>query len=379
MHNLQDPFIEKNYGLSGNCVGEFDVKKRNYGIDLLRVLSIIGVMVLHILGHGGVLANTEVLTMNYSIAWLLEVCAYCAVDCFVIISGFVGIQSKLKYSNLANLWLETELYSVAIMAAFTMFGIKDVKECITAFFPLTTSQYWFFTMYFGMMLFTPILNTFIEKTEWKDIARILLSIIILYTVLSIFNDNIFELKSGYSVLWFIILYICGAFLNKIKRMHQFNLKLVKVIISALVIFTWLSKLLLESITLKVTGQVKWGNIFIKYTSPTILAIAIGLVIVFSEIKCKKIIPFLERVTQLVFSAYLLQDNKYVRGYLIKNKFSFLAESNTGMMVIGVVGSAIICFCIGLCVDMIRVYVFYKLKIKERLQIIEKKCLKDVAL
>lgn len=28
--------------------------KRNYGIDLLRVYSMIGVMTLHILGHGGI-------------------------------------------------------------------------------------------------------------------------------------------------------------------------------------------------------------------------------------------------------------------------------------------------------------------------------------
>lgn len=37
------------------------MKERNYGIDLLRVISMIGVMALHVLGHGGVLANTKIL------------------------------------------------------------------------------------------------------------------------------------------------------------------------------------------------------------------------------------------------------------------------------------------------------------------------------
>ena len=35
------------------------MKERNYGIDLLRVISMIVVMALHVLRHGGVLANAK--------------------------------------------------------------------------------------------------------------------------------------------------------------------------------------------------------------------------------------------------------------------------------------------------------------------------------
>lgn len=44
------------------------MKERNYGIDLLRVISMIVVMALHVLRHGGVLANAKILTLYYNLA-----------------------------------------------------------------------------------------------------------------------------------------------------------------------------------------------------------------------------------------------------------------------------------------------------------------------
>ena len=63
----------------------------------------LGIMTLHILGHGGILDSLNILSVNYNIAWLLETCAYCAVDCFMLISGYIGVESKFKYSNLIYL------------------------------------------------------------------------------------------------------------------------------------------------------------------------------------------------------------------------------------------------------------------------------------
>lgn len=58
------------------------------GIDLLRVISMIGVMVLHVLRHGGVLANAKILTLNYNLAQLLNILFCSAVNCFVLITGY---------------------------------------------------------------------------------------------------------------------------------------------------------------------------------------------------------------------------------------------------------------------------------------------------
>ena len=87
---------------------------RNYGIDLLRIVSMLMVVILHVLGQGGVLKTSAPLSVGYEIAWFLEIMCYCAVNCYALISGYVGVGSKFKYSNIVNIWLQVIWYSVGI-------------------------------------------------------------------------------------------------------------------------------------------------------------------------------------------------------------------------------------------------------------------------
>ena len=70
------------------------VKERNYGIDLLRIISMFMVVVLHVVGHGGVLNATIGLTLKGEIAWAIEIASYCAVNCYALITGFVAYKSQ---------------------------------------------------------------------------------------------------------------------------------------------------------------------------------------------------------------------------------------------------------------------------------------------
>ena len=74
--------------------------ERKYGIDLLRMIAMFMVVILHVLGQGGILNTVSSLSLNYEIAWFLEISAYCAVNCYALISGYVGINSKFKFTNI---------------------------------------------------------------------------------------------------------------------------------------------------------------------------------------------------------------------------------------------------------------------------------------
>lgn len=86
--------------------------ERNYGIDLLRIVSMLMVVTLHILKRN-LLYNkdVEIFSMKYNILWILEIMSYCAVNCYALISGFVGVKSKFKYSNILILWLQVVFYN----------------------------------------------------------------------------------------------------------------------------------------------------------------------------------------------------------------------------------------------------------------------------
>lgn len=127
-------------------------EKRNYGIDLLRIVSMIMIPVLHILGHGGILWNVEILSVKYELVWLIEVAAYCAVDCYGLISGFVGYGSKYKYSNMLKLYFQVVFYTIIVTGILKIVAPEKVgiEEWIKAIFPFAYETYWYYTAYFYM-------------------------------------------------------------------------------------------------------------------------------------------------------------------------------------------------------------------------------------
>ena len=62
-------------------MGESNIRDgRNYGIDLLKMTSMLMVVFLHLLGGGGILDGLEQLSLGYEMMWLLETACYCAVN-----------------------------------------------------------------------------------------------------------------------------------------------------------------------------------------------------------------------------------------------------------------------------------------------------------
>ena len=65
------------------------MEQRNRGVDLLRMVAMWMVVILHILNKGGALGASAPLSAGRETALLLDMAAYCAVDCYGI-SGYVG-------------------------------------------------------------------------------------------------------------------------------------------------------------------------------------------------------------------------------------------------------------------------------------------------
>ena len=149
-------------------------QKRNYGIDLLRIVAMVMIIVLHILGAGGIIYTLEPLTPMYVTAWFLEFAAYCAVNCYALISGYVGIYSKFKISNISQLWLQVTVTTLAITLGFYFIG-ADVtgQDILNSCMPIKNQFYWYFTAYVCLYLLTPALNWFLLNTT-KKMARYLL-------------------------------------------------------------------------------------------------------------------------------------------------------------------------------------------------------------
>lgn len=145
------------------------MKTRNYGIDFLRMISMIMIVMLHTLGHGGILRSVSFLSVHYQIAWLLEVIAFGAVNTYAMISGFVSVDSHFKISNILILWLQVLFYGILINTVFFFLlpESRNTSGWIQALFPVTRKEYWYFTAYAGVFFSLPIHQSDVSESLRK--------------------------------------------------------------------------------------------------------------------------------------------------------------------------------------------------------------------
>lgn len=137
------------------------------------------IVMLHVIRHGGVIKATE--SINYWIVLLFEISCYCAVNCYALISGYVGVYSKYRISNLAVLWCRVMFYTVFITVIFKLFFPDSINSAtiISSFFPIISKQYWYFTSYALLFLFIPFLNEGMNRLSKNKLRFALITIIIL--------------------------------------------------------------------------------------------------------------------------------------------------------------------------------------------------------
>lgn len=347
-------------------------KRRQYGPDALRILAILFVFLLHTMGLGGITPSTERLSLNYSIAWIMEIIAYCAVDCFVLLAGYFGYSPKTRYAHLVNLWIEAAFYSVAITLFFAVWhGNFSPAALLKAFFPLTTAPFWYFSAYFGMYLLTPFLNAAIRSMGKKETVSSLAVLLLFFTTIPCLNRTIFGLEQGYSVLWFCVVYFVGAALRKYEADAAVSSKKLVLGILLSVFVTWFSKLLAEAFFIYVLGKNTGAGLLVRYLSPTILFTAVCFLLLFlrwrpGEKTCQ-IIRFL---TPSVFGQYLIQDHPLIRTNAISERFTQLASESPLSMIVWILVIVVLSFLLCLCVDLLRRLLFLPLHIPRKLNKLE---------
>ena len=358
---------------------------RNYGIDALRSVSMLMVVMLHVLGQGGILYSTK--SVNHLIAYFLEISSFCAVNCYALISGYVGIYSRYKISNLAFLWCRVAFYTVSINLLFKCIAPDSIdnQTLISAFFPVFSNQYWYFTAYTFLFLFIPILNKGICRLSEKNIKVITYLIIAISVFYPFLNDSwgkVFNLNEGYSTLWLIILYVIGGYIRKygfLKKIKSHRTIIFLLLYLAFVSITLLSLKFIPIVSEQIFGYIKYDNLFMQYSSFTILAAALCLFLAFEQVRFSsfwvKIITFFSPLT---FSVYIIHENLQIVKRFIINKFIWVSGLPPYQMLPLVIGIVIGIFLICSIIDLIRHNLFKAFKLKKRLELLELKILKSSA-
>lgn len=329
--------------------------RRNYGIDLLRLYSMFLITILHVLGHGGVLETAQ--GANWSVAWFLEISAYCAVNCFALISGFVCYSDEEKpyrYRKYISFWLHVFIYSFGI--ALVVYILKPqsigLKDLIKYALPVTLKKYWYVSAYTGLFFMIPWLNKFMRVCTKRECTILLVTFTALFCVHSRVGDP-YSLSGGYSFAWLVILYIVGAWMKKYHIPDFLKKRVWFVLLSGCIFVSWLWK----------NYSPIYSGLFVHYVSPTILLVAISCLSVFSKLvigdKLKQIIRFF---SPAAFGVYLVHEHPIIRDHFIKNSFIWISSSSPVLLAVQVLACAFGIFAVCLAIDLIRICVFKLIKV-----------------
>lgn len=335
--------------------------KKNYGIELLRIISMIMVVILHILGKNNLLWNNiiEVNSSKYFLVWLLEIACLCAVNCYALISGFVGINAKYSYKRLIYIWLQVVFYSFGIYLIFCCCGWASFKkyDVLFYFFPVMHEHYWYVSAYFGLFFIIPILNIFIKNSSQFYQRMIILLLVIIFSILpTIFNTDALNIKYGYHVLWLMILYLIGAYIKN----NNLNLKYQKIkwflCYVLIVLFAFLTKYYCHLFSNFNTIK-KYESFIIQYNSPLILLSSLALFMYFVNLKLDNKGVIISFFSKLTFAIYIIHEHNLIRNKFIINHFSYLVNLNNFWMLINIFLIMFVISSICMIIDFLRLKFF----------------------
>lgn len=337
------------------------VIERNYGIDLLKIVSMLMVLILHLLGAGGILYGTT--GIRNSVVWAFEVASFCAVNCYALISGYVMCESKVKIHNIINLWLQVACWNILFTAIFYGFNVINFSKesFLKSLLPVSCGQLWYFKAYFMLFFFIPALNIILDRIEKKKLRNILLIGFFLCSLLpTIWNRDIFIFNKGYSPIWLMYLYLIGAYIKKYNPFKELSsLKCFFIYLGA-VVFTWLFKIICESLVIGNFSFAKYSLRFVEYVSPTIVISAVALFLCFARLKIKKYIYLIEFFAPLSFGVYVI--HHFFMDYN-KFNFEFIARARSlPIMVLQIILMAFWLFLGFSLLDWVRIKLFKILKI-----------------
>ena len=350
-------------------------KERNYGIDALRTVAMLMVVTLHVLGFGGVLTHTKDLTFGAELLWSIKILCYSAVNIYAIISGFVGYRSSHKGRNLIYLCLQLFFFS-AILTGIDTAVLLSQGAPISAsaifhnLFP-SIKMHWYFSAYFCLFFFMPILDKIIDSVPQKTLKICALVCFLVFCCISPFSDQVTSLRGGYSVFWLILMYTLGAYISKydpLKKRSPLFCFLGFAVCSVLTVIIRIAILIYNN---NFASEPKGFELLVTYISPTVTLAAVFIVCAFAKLNIKrkiskKIITFL---CPLSFGVYLLHCHPIVAEKL-QGAFAWVGTKNPFIALLLTLGISLAIFSACMLIDQLRLLLFKVMKIKKLSEFLE---------
>ncbi len=204
---------------------------RDSNIELLRILTMLGVIVLHYNNPaigGGLLYAAEGSANFYLLYFLESICMF-AVNIFIIISGFyLSGSDERKTIKPLELLVQVIVLSVAVFTLKIVLGREAFSA--TGLLMAMVPNNWFVILYIALFLISPFLNAIFHVASGKTLKTMLVVLLVVLSIYPTLVDVFSEISGnklvglstigaygsqwGYTLTNFVLLYLIGAYLRK---------------------------------------------------------------------------------------------------------------------------------------------------------------------
>lgn len=278
--------------------------ERNSSFELLRILLMLFIVILHYNNTemGGALKYTS--GINKAFIKLIESFSICAVNCFIMISGYFMVNSlERKLTKIFELFFKVIFYGIAMyLLSIILMGIDfNWRSLLSRFIP----QNYYVTLYCVLFICSLFYNFFLYRLNDEWINKLIIILIILFTIWPTITDCLQDLlrleligispisaygnDEGYTLIQFSLMYFLGAFIRKNKTSFTNNGRKYLAIYILLAIFIW-------GMSYKFETAWNYCNIFVVLES-------VALFIVFMNLKLHNAV--INRIAKHTFGVYLL--------------------------------------------------------------------------
>lgn len=334
-------------------------KKRIVGLDVARVVAMLGIIGYHVLKGGGIRDAAEPWQAPYWVAWYLYLACVAAVDLFAILSGYLGYTKKVYGSYRLIELVFTLFFWCAVITLVLRLAAPWLYynwwRYVVSLCPPIITRYWYIVCYLPVFLLMPYLNLLLHKLTLSQCDKLCLMLLVVFSVVpALTAHDLFREIFGFSAGWLTVCYIVGATTRRRElegeELQKTSRSLPLRIWYAIRDFKMNGYVLFFLIGLVLLG-IKWLNITFRnddwyyirtYSSPFILAMAYALLQTLRRSFANtpawfaKLMRFMADAS---FDVYIIHAHVFIYSVLMHKKFAPVAWLPLPLIVVAVLGIA----------------------------------------
>jgi len=289
-------------------------QERQSNIELLRIIAMFMILVI----HANMISLPKPTSIDLSTfpkatitRYLIESWGIVSVDCFVLISGWFLIKTRVK--SILSFCFQIVFLWGGIFLFFLLEGKADLSLNNVLEIFAFTSWDWFIKAYIVLMIIAPILNSFLENSTEKTQRYVILGFFAFSSTYGWLGGANRFFVDGYGPLHFIGLYLLAWYVHHTskesntpnKKYFELDKKYDLLIFAGCIILnTFLGIISLH------LGINRYHTIY-AYTNPITIIASLYLLLFFSKIKIKtnSVINYLAKSS---FAVYLIHSQVNIR-------------------------------------------------------------------